>query len=232
MQALCLVYVDDFMLACSDSTFGTQVFDGMYNLCEWRTTWESRVFTQSGARITQAYDKHTNTCGGFGTSFTDYVKAISPTSWPSHRRLNRKSRITSLELIQLRALNGQLLWLGLQSLPQLLAPLSLLVVQTPQATVDDTIFEVNNLATKGDSMGQHATQTPRSSFSCGSHVHRCWMDDSTSRKVTRETSGLHRKCRLVARERTKRVSHILAFESSETCGKVVICSRNSSSSWR
>ena len=29
---------DDFMLACSDSTFGSQVFDGMYNLCEWRTT--------------------------------------------------------------------------------------------------------------------------------------------------------------------------------------------------
>ena len=111
MQGLCLVYVDDFMLVCSDSTFGTQAFDGMYNLCEWRTTWESRVFTQSGTRITQAYDKHTNTCGGFGTSFTHYVKAISPTSWPSHRRLNRKSRITSLELIQLRSFNGQLLWL-------------------------------------------------------------------------------------------------------------------------
>ena len=42
---------------------------------------------------------------------------------------------TPLELPQLRALTGQLLWLGMQCLPQLLAPLSLLMRQTPQATV-------------------------------------------------------------------------------------------------
>ena len=55
--------------------------------------------------------------------------------------------ITPLELSQLRALNGQLLWLGMQCLPQLLAPLSLVMGQTPQATVD-TIYEVNKLARK------------------------------------------------------------------------------------
>ena len=55
-----LVYVDDFMLACSDSPCGKYVFDSINNLYEWGT-WESRVFTQYGARITQAYDKHTRT---------------------------------------------------------------------------------------------------------------------------------------------------------------------------
>ena len=39
-----------------------------------------------------------------------------------HRRRDKKSKITPLELFQLRALNGQLLWLGMQCLPQLLAP--------------------------------------------------------------------------------------------------------------
>ena len=107
--------------------------------------WESRVFTQCGARITQAYHKHTITLGGFEISFTEYTKEISLIASPSHRRRDRKSQITPLELSQLQALNGQLLWLGMQCLPQLLAPLSLLMGQTRQATVD-TIYGVNKLA--------------------------------------------------------------------------------------
>ena len=56
-HALCLVYVDDFMLSCSDSLFGKNVFESMNNLYEW----ESRVFKQCGEQITQAYNKHTGT---------------------------------------------------------------------------------------------------------------------------------------------------------------------------
>ena len=41
-------------------------------------------------------------------------------------------------------MNGQLLWLGMQCLLQLPAPLSLLMGQTPQATVD-AIYDVNKL---------------------------------------------------------------------------------------
>ena len=51
IQGLCLVHVDDFMQSCSDSLFGKRVFDDINNLPEWRT-WESRVFTLCGARIT------------------------------------------------------------------------------------------------------------------------------------------------------------------------------------
>ena len=40
------------------------------------------------------------------------------------------------------------------------------------------------------------------------------------------TAGLHRKRRVVAGQRMKHVSGIIAFESSETGGKIVFCSRN------
>ena len=54
--------------------------------------------------------------------------------------------------------------------------------QTPQTTVD-TIFEVSKSrrATEGS---QNAAQHPRSSVSCGGHVHRCWMDHPTILNVT------------------------------------------------
>ena len=34
-NGLCLVYVDDFMLACRDSPFGKHVFESINNLYEW-----------------------------------------------------------------------------------------------------------------------------------------------------------------------------------------------------
>ena len=82
---------------------------------------------------------------------------------PSHRRRD-KSKITPLELSQLRALNGQLLWLDMQCLSQLLAPLSLLMGQTPQATVG-TIHEMNTLARKATAWSRtplkiHAHHSP------------------------------------------------------------------------
>ena len=91
--------------------------------------------------------EHGATWNGCEISFTEHAKDIVLINLPSHRRRDRKSKITQLELSQLRALNGQLLWLGMQCLPQLLAPLSLLMGQTPQATVG-TIYEVNKLARK------------------------------------------------------------------------------------
>ena len=76
IHGLCLVHVDDFMLACSDSPFGKHVFESINNLYEWGK-WESRVFKQCGAQMTQAYNKHTGTRCGFEISCTEYVKEIS-----------------------------------------------------------------------------------------------------------------------------------------------------------
>ena len=96
------------------------------NLYEWGK-WESRVFKQCGGQITQAYNKHTGTWCGCEISFTEYVKEISIITLPSHQRRDKKSKITPLEFSQLRALNAQLLCLGMHCLPQLLAPLLLLM---------------------------------------------------------------------------------------------------------
>ena len=184
------------------------------------------MFTRCGARITQAYDKHTRTSGGFEISFTEYAKKNSLINLPSHRRRERKSQITPLELSQLRASNGQLLWLGMQCLPQLLAPLSLLMGHTPQATVD-TICEVNKLARKATVWAKMLKVHAHHSLVVVTYTDAGWTTrpDGTSQ-------GRHRKRRVAARQRIKHVSDILALESSETCGKIVICSRNSSSSRR
>ena len=77
------------MLACSGCPFGKRIFDGINNLNELGT-WESRVFTQCGARVTQAYDKHTQTWDGVEIFFIEYVKEISLINLPSHRRRDRK----------------------------------------------------------------------------------------------------------------------------------------------
>ena len=68
-----LVYVDDFMLACSDSTFGKLMSLRALTSCT-NGKCESRVFKQCAAQITQAYNK------------TEYVKEISIITLPSHRR--------------------------------------------------------------------------------------------------------------------------------------------------
>ena len=60
------------------------------------------------------------------------------------------------------------------------------------------------------------------------NIHKCWMDQH----FTRWPAGLHYKLRVVARQRIKHVSDILAFESIETGGKIFICSRDSSSGRR
>ena len=228
IHALCLVYVDDFMLACSDSPLGKHIFLKALPICTSGEKWESRVFKQCGAQITQGYNKHTGTWGGFEISFTEYVRKISIITLPSHRRRDKKSQITPLEISQLRALNGQLLWLGMQ---QLLAPLSLLMEQTSQLQFG-TIYEVNKLARKATGVGTNTTQNPSSSFSYCGYVHRCLMDHSPRRHLARWTVGLHCKFRAAARQRIKHESDILAFESIETGGKIFICSRDSSSGRR
>ena len=91
--AVCLVYVDDLKLACSDSPFGKHVFDSLNHL--YRAAHESHKPTT----------KHTRTWGGFEIGFADFVKEISLISLPSHRRRDRKSQITPLELSQLRAVS-------------------------------------------------------------------------------------------------------------------------------
>ena len=77
--------------------------------------WESGFFTQCGVQIVQ------------------------------HRHQDRWGGFSSKELAGLRGLLGQLMWLATQVVPQLQAPLSLLLGYLGVATVS-TLLEVNKLA--------------------------------------------------------------------------------------
>ena len=93
--------------------------------------WDSGSHECSNSAAHEAHKPlpNTGTWTGFEISFTEAAKEIVLVSLPSHRRRHRKSKITPREMSQLRALNGQLLRLGMQCLPQLPAPLSLLMGQ-------------------------------------------------------------------------------------------------------
>ena len=105
------------------------------------------VHTVRRTNHTSPRQTHQNMEADLRSVSQNYAKEISIMTLPSHRSRDRKSQISPPGLSQLRALNGRLLWLGVQCLPQLLAPLSLLMGQTPKATVY-TICEVNKLAGK------------------------------------------------------------------------------------
>ena len=57
------------------------------------------MLKQCGAQITQAYNKHSGTWGGFEISFTEYVKEISIITLSSHRRRDKKSTITRTRML-------------------------------------------------------------------------------------------------------------------------------------
>ena len=102
------------------------------------TSGESRSHECSNSAAHKSLKRTTNTLehvADLRSVSQNTHKEIPIITLPSHRRRDKKSQITPLELSQLRALNCQLLRLGVQCLPQLLAP-------TPQATVG-TIYEVN-----------------------------------------------------------------------------------------
>ena len=147
------------------------VFDSINNLYEWGT-WESRVFAQCGARITQANDKHTRTWGGFEISFAEYAKEISIITLPSHRRRDRKSQITSLELPQLRALSGSVALVGC-AMFDTVAGASVVVDGRNTASHSGHDLLGEQAGWEGDCVGQNATQSPCSSFSCCGYVRRC-----------------------------------------------------------
>ena len=108
------------------------------------------------------------------TSVIEYVKEISLINMPSDRRQSNP-----LEWSPTSSFAWAVALVGYAMFATIAGALSLFSGQTPEATVD-TIFDVNKEARDSDCMGSHASQNPRSSFSCGGHVHRCWMDHPTT----------------------------------------------------
>ena len=157
IEGLAVAYVDDFMVAVhEESSMGQRHFSDVQALYEWGE-WESGSFTQCGVQIVQ--HRHPNRWAGFSLSFAQYAESIVLLDLSSARRKQRDDLVTPKELAGLRGLLGQLIWLATQVVPQIQAPLSLLLGYLGVATVS-TLLEANKLAS-------HAlvrAQTPLRSF--------------------------------------------------------------------
>ena len=143
IEGLAVAYVDDFMVAIhEESPVGQRHFSDVKALYEWGE-WESGSFTQCGVQIVQ--HRHQNRWAGFSLACAHYAESMVLLDLSSARRKQRDDPVTAKELAGLRGLLGQLMWLATQVVPQLQAPLSLLLGYLGVATVS-TLLEANKLA--------------------------------------------------------------------------------------
>ena len=140
IEGLAVAYVDDFMVAIhEESLVGQRHFSDVKALYQWGE-WESGSFTQCG---------ECRSCNiGIriaGLVCAHYAESMVLLDLSSARRKQREDPVTAKELAGLRGLLGQLMWLATQVVPQLQAPLSLLLGYLGVATVS-TLLEANKLA--------------------------------------------------------------------------------------
>ena len=192
IHALCLVFVDDFMRACSDSPCGKL---SLIAATTWGT-WESRVFTQCGARITQAYDKHTRTWADLGSVSQNTRKKIR--SSPCH---HIDAETENPESLHMSCLNFE---------PRMVSCSSWVCNVCHSC-------RHNHHNHSAYEVGQNATQSPRSSSSCcglRTQILDGPLDQTALRKGDSWSSS---QTPSYCKQRIKHVSDILALESSETC---------------
>ena len=143
IESLAVAHVDDFMIAVNEEfPISQKHFTDLKALYEWGE-WESGSFTQCGVQIVQ--HRHQNRWGGFSLSCAHYAESMVLLDLSSARREQREDPVTAKELAALRRLLGQLMWLATQVIPQLQAPLSLLLRYLSVADVS-TLLEANKLA--------------------------------------------------------------------------------------
>ena len=107
IHALCLVFVDDFMLVTLHLENMSSTISSVHAVrCTNHTSLRQNT-PEHGADLRSVSQ---NTRKKFRSSPCHHIDAET-----------EKSEITPLELSQLRGLNGQFLWFGMQFLPQLLA---------------------------------------------------------------------------------------------------------------
>ena len=217
IQASWMMQIDDFILACSDSTFGKQIFDKINKLHEW-TTWETRVYTQCGARITQNYDKHTKTWCGFEI----YVHKVREKK--SHSTTCHDMDVERENLSQLRALIGQLLWCAYAECATILGA-CVTVDGTSTGSHGGHDYDVINWLRK-------ATVWANAPLKIDAH-HSPWSPTQMQNGQPDELER-HKEDSWSSSQTSScfHVSHILPLDSSETFGKIVWCNRNSSNGRR
>ena len=141
--ALAHVHVDDFLVVYDPQNVeATQCFKTLCGLYEWGL-WESADFVQCGVRIRQSVDRH-GRWGAIRADMAHYAEELEAVPIPPMRRKRPDLPLTKAEVAEFRGLCGQLMWLAVQAVPPVMAPLSLLLGYSANPTVD-TLLRANRL---------------------------------------------------------------------------------------
>ena len=98
---------------------------------------------QCGVRIRQSVDRH-GRWGAIRADMAHYAKELEAVPIPPMRRKRPDLPLTKAEVAEFRGLRGQLMWLAVQAVPPVMAPLSLLLGYSANPTVD-TLLRANRL---------------------------------------------------------------------------------------
>ncbi|CAE7255758.1 RE1 [Symbiodinium sp. CCMP2456] len=143
-------HVDDFLFGGSDEDSEWQgILKRIKDRFQWGD-WErdTEGFTQCGVRVLR-------TAEGFELSQAQFVEALKEIPLNAARKRERREQTSEREKTQLRALLGSLSWLAQQTAPHLSAPVSLLLSEVSQSTVD-TIVRTNQLAWQAKQRKNHS----------------------------------------------------------------------------
>ena len=168
IEGLAVAYVDDFMVAVhEESPISQKHFTDVKALCEW------------GER-----ESGSNRWSGFSLSCAHCAESMVLLDLSSARRKQREDPVAAKELAALRGSLGQLMWLATQVVPQLQAPLSLLLGHLGVATVS-TLLEANKLARRALVWAQ----TPLGTFVHEEMSVIGWSDASWARRREGSSQG-------------------------------------------
>ena len=135
--------MDDFLISAdTGNNIGNQCLKGIRDLYEWGV-WESKSFTQCGARNIQSFDR-VHGWGQITLDMEEYAAGIEEQSIVPARRRRPELPLLPAESTSLRSLLCQMLWLSAQACPLLSAPLIILLWHQPSATVG-TVLAANKL---------------------------------------------------------------------------------------
>ena len=155
-----ITYVDDFLIAVDEeSADGLSALVGAVRL---GTIGRRHVHTM---RCSNRADLSSRSLGGFSLWCAQYGESLVLLDAPPARR-KRDESITAGEMSTLRSLLGQLMWLETQVIPELQAPLSLLLGYVGVATVS-TVLEANKFVRRALVWSQTPLRT---------HVHDSFCD--------------------------------------------------------
>ena len=136
IAAMAVTYVDDFMIAVhEESPVSQKHFTDLKAPLRVERIGNLDFLPNAECRSCSIVPRIVGRGGGFSVSCAHYAESMVLLDLSSARRKQLEDSVTAKELAALRGLLGNLMWLATQVVPQLQAPLSLLLGYLGVATV-------------------------------------------------------------------------------------------------